>query len=79
MLKKYKNIGAFPLEFTNGQQVETGEEFSRDFEALTTASYDGLAHEQWLVTLDHISLVEDLPVSRPSRIVKPVDSSKKEE
>lgn len=52
MTKRYKVLGILPLEFPDGQQAETGEEFDRDFEATT-----GVEHETWLIQLGHIAEV----------------------
>lgn len=64
MEKKYESIGIFPLEFPDGQQVEAGEAFTRDFEKTT-----GVEHEQWLIGLGHIRLVPDMTAAPPARPV----------
>lgn len=60
MKNKYECVGIFPLEFADGQQVESGEMFERDFEATT-----GTQHELWLIQNGMIR--EVLP---PSKVTK---------
>lgn len=61
--KRYASISILPLEFPDGQQVEAGEEFERDFAETT-----GEAHEQWLIRLGHIREVVPVPAP-PTRTV----------
>ena len=49
MEKTYECLGILPLAFKDGQEVETGEIFKRDFAATT-----GTKHELWLIQLGHI-------------------------
>lgn len=71
MVKQYECIGIFPLEFPDGQQVEAGEKFERDFEKTT-----GVEHERWLTELGHIRVIG--PVTKtPMR--QPVDAATKKE
>ncbi len=67
MIKKYEVIGAFPLEFQDRQQAETGETFERDF----AASIEGEENERWLITCGLIR--EIVPISQPParQVVKP--------
>lgn len=60
MVKTYECIGIFPLEFTDGQQVEAGETFSRDFEKTS-----GVQHELWLIQVGHI--IEKVPAKQVTK------------
>jgi len=60
MLKTYECYGLIPLSFPDGQQVETGEMFTRDFEKTT-----GLVHEHFLINTGQIRRVELPPVTTP--------------
>lgn len=66
MVKNYECIGILPLEFVDGQQVEAGESFTRDFEATT-----GVEHEQWLIQLGHIRLVGEVSKTPARAVVVP--------
>lgn len=77
MEKTYEVIGILPLEFTNGQQAETGEQFVRDF-AKTTGEH----HEQFLIMTGHIRIVhtnEEVAETQTEEVVAAAETEKAEE
>ena len=71
MVHEYENIGIFPLEFRDGQQVESGEKFKRDFEK----SVEGAEHETWLASVGLIRRIVEIP-KVPAKQPKPATTVK---
>ena len=66
MERKYECIGLCPLAFPDGQEVESGETFVRDFAKFP----DGVAHERFLIRAGHIRVVMEPTPAAPKKEVK---------
>jgi hypothetical protein len=72
--RTYECIGTIPLAFTDGQEVETGETFERDF----SASNEGNSHEAWLINVGLIRRVEPVPSPKEIQAAVKTAATKKE-
>lgn len=63
MLKRYECVGALPLDFPDGQSVESGETFTRDFEKST----GGVEHERFLIVTGNIREKIEEPVQATTK------------